>query len=696
MQEEKEELIYAEEEPDIGFLTTAYTRTIRDLDTFFFQCRQNYEDRRCMWQGKSEDLRKNAPDAFPWQGASDQEAQIIGERVDTYVALFMQALKRSHIKAFPTKMEAMPRAAVVSAFLKYMMATYIRGFYSEMERCANFGLEKGLMVSYVGWQKESRTFLQDMSLEEIGQMAPELVDIINGGEDDEALAGLLQQMFPGLSTKRAKRGIKDLRDKGTATLSVSRLSVNRPTVEACLPDGEVFFPSWCSDAQRAPYVFWRKLMTAQEIEKKVTASGWDRDWAEYVIEHLGGQGTQELLVDSEYLTRSTNHHPTTFSDNQELYLVVFAYQRLIDEDDGSEGIYCTAFSPFFDGASEPGTQPYAKRELLNGYDDYPFVVTKVQEDNKRLYDTVAIPEKLRGIQWEVKAQRDARIDRAGLTTCPPREGPLGKAPPDWGPGRYIGVRRRGEVGYVEIPRGDATSNEVELTLLAQADKIVGLDYNIPNAPIRQQFYVDKMLEHAKEVLKMAYKAFQRFGPDEVFFNVTGFPDPVTIDNIDEEDFNITINFDTLSNDPETMKARAEQMASLMQFDTSGRLDKGKFMEFIAMSIDPAFADYILLPAEENQQKMAKEITTDLTKIFSGIEVPAQPNGAQFAMQLIQAYAQQPDIAQRLQGDDAFATRLRKYAEQYQFQLQQAQNAQVGRIGTAPAQMGGVQTQGMNQ
>ena len=38
--------------------------------------------------------------------------------------------------------------------------------------------------------------------------------------------------------------------------------------------------------------------------------------------------------------------------------------------------------------------------------------------------------------------------------------------------------------------------------------------------------------------------------------------------------------------------------------------------------------------------------------------------------------------------------MQKYVAQYQFQMQQAQNAQIGRIGTAPAQMGSVQTQGM--
>ena len=66
------------------------------------------------------------------------------------------------------------------------------------------------------------------------------------------------------------------------------------------------------------------------------------------------------------------------------------------------------------------------------------------------------------------------------------------------------------------------------------------------------------------------------------------------------------------------------------------------------------------------------------------------------MQILQSYVQQPDIAARLQSDPAFSARLQKYMGQYQFSMQQAQNAQIGRIGTAPAEMGGVQTQQMQQ
>jgi mevalonate pyrophosphate decarboxylase len=122
----------------------------------------------------------------------------------------------------------------------------------------------------------------------------------------------------------------------------------------------------------------------------------------------------------------------------------------------------------------------------------------------------------------------------------------------------------------------------------------------------------------------------------------------------------------------------------------------KLLEFTASSINPIFADYVLQPAEEAQQKVAKNVTDDLAKIFAGIEVPAQPNGAQMAMQMIQAYVQQPDIMQRAQQDEAFAARLQKYASQYEFMMQQAQNAEIGRIGTQGANMGGINTQNMQQ
>jgi hypothetical protein len=681
---EDESLIYLDKEPDIGALANAYDTCLVDLDYYFESCLRSYNDRRNIWDGKSDDLRKNGANAFPWQGASDQEVNVVGERIDMYVALFDQALARSHIKAFPTSMSAMPKAAVVSGFLKWMRSSYIPDFKRQMELGGNYLMEKGIMVSYVGWNREKRSYLQKVSLQEIQQASPDLAELILSGEDDEILLNLVKQSFPDLSPKRAKKSIRDLRKTGVSEIPLTRQTVDCPVVYACAPDGEVMFPSYISDPQRAPYMFWRTFLTAQELEKKVTNQGWDKDWVDNAIATL--RGKDSMYLDGEKVKTQTR---LPITDDNDLVMVVYAYQRLIDEEDGSEGIYCTVF--------HPQTEGFAKHELLNGYDEYPFVVTRLSNDQKRMYEVQTFSDILRGPQMQIKTERDSRIDRASLATLPPIMHPAGRPPSDWGPGRRVPYRRMGEIAFGPIPPNDGGSVESELSMRGQADRAIGLDLTNPLSSARQQYYIGKFLDHVKDVLTMAWKLYQRMGPDEVFFQVTGNPNPqVMTKGSPDENFSIMVSFDSLSSDPETAETQLKSMVSLTQLDRNGILDVNKLLEFAASSINPIFADYVLQPVEEAQQKVQKNVTDDLAKIFAGIEVPAQPNGAQIAMQLVQAYAQQPDVAQRAQSDEAFAARLQKYAGQYQFQLQQAQNAEIGRIGTAPAEMGGMTTQGMKQ
>jgi hypothetical protein len=681
---EGESLIYLDKEPDVGALTYAYDTALIDLDEYFQTCLRSYDERRNIWPGKSDDLRKQGANAFPWQGASDQEVNVIGERIDTYVALFDQALQRSHIKAFPTSMASMPRAAMVSGFLKWMRSTYIPNFRESMELGANYLLEKGLMISYVGWQRESRTYLQTMTLDEIAQAAPEMVDLLMDENATEMALALISQAFPALSGKRARKALKDLRSKGEAQIPIPRVTVDRPVVHSCAPDGEVILPPYVSDPQRSPYIFWRTFLTAQELEKKVTNEGWDEDWVENAIERL--RGKDSMYLDGE---KQKNVTRLPITDDNDLVMVVYGYQRLIDEEDGSEGIYCTVF--------HPTTEGYAKHELLNGYDDYPFVVTRLSNNQKRMYEVQTFGDILRGAQLQIKTERDSRVDRSSLATLPPLMHPAGKPPSDWGPGRRIPYRRLGEIQWGPTPPPDNGSVEVEVSMIGQADRSVGLDLNNPLSSMRQQYFVSKFLDHVRDVLGLAWKLYQRMGPDEVFFQVTGNPNPQTMTKGSaDENFSIVVNFDSQSNDPETAETQLKNMVSLVQLDRNGIMDVNKLLEFTASSINPIFADYVLQPAEEAQQKVMKNVTDDLSKIFAGIEVPAQPNGAQIAMQMLQAYVQQPDVAARAQQDEAFAARLQKYMEQYQFQLQQAQNAEIGRIGTAPAEMGGMQTQGMQQ
>jgi len=687
-----ESLTYLQDEPDIQTLRYAYDQTVTELESYFDLCRSSYDDRRNYWPGKSRDHRKHGADAFPWEGASDIECHVIDERITRLVSLFMSALKRANVRAFPVESSDVARSKLVSGFLKWMVSSgYIPRFYREMELGANYLLERGILITYVGWHREDRRFLQKLDINQIAQISPEVALAIQEGGNDEDLVVLLQATFEGTSPKRAKKALKELRKNGETELPIVRRQINAPEVKTLAPDGDFFFPPYVTDPQRAPYCFWRTYYTPQELENKVVTDGWDEDFVDYVIEHYRGVNIDSIEREQE------GRRSISLTDNayeaEELIEITYGYQRLIDPEDGSEGIYCTVFHRDFDGNEM--AQGYAKFELLNGYEDYPVVVTKLSEDSKRLYDTNTIPSVLRGIQNQVKVERDSRIDRNSLATLPPILHPVGQAPNDWGPGRMIPYRRKGDLDFAPTPAYNQGSLEMEQTQQSQADRLVGLDEGSAISQIRQQFLVDKFLSHTAEVLRMAFKCFQRFGPDEVFFRVTGTPDPIQFNKGNpDENFDILINFDVQNTDPETVKSKLQQFVQLNQLNANNRLNVDNLLDIAAAEIDPVMADAVLQPVETAQQEMVKDVTDDLAKIYSGIEMPARPSGASIAIQVIQQYTSQPDIAQRLQTDPAFAERLQKYAGQYTFQVQQAQNAQIGRVGTAPAQMGEIDTQNL--
>ena len=662
-------LTYSSKKPDIDVLVSAYEQTTTELEGYFDTCRNNYDDRRNFWPGKSKDLRKHGSDAFPWEGASDMEAHTIDERITRLVSLFMSSLSRANVRAFPVESGDIERSRVVSSFLKWMTNSgYIPRFKQEMELGANYLLERGILITYVGWNREDRSYLQRLSLEQIGQIAPDLAEMIINESEDDMVVSQLQQAFNGVTAKRAKKALKSLRKTGFAELPVVRRQVDAPNIKTLAPDGDFFFPSYVTDPQRAPYCFWRTYYTAQELENKVLTDGWDEEFVDKVIENFRGVSIDS--VEREQEGRRSITQTDDVYEAEELIEIVHGFQRLIDPEDGSEGIYETVFHKLED-------ELYAKHELLNGYEDYPVVVTKFSEDSKRLYDTISVASLLRGIQNQVKIERDARIDRASISTLPPLMHPVGQAPTDWGPGRFVPYRRKDEIHFADTPKSVDLqgSIEIETTLQAQADRIMGLDEGNQISQVRKQFLVDKFLSHAAEVLRMSFRCFQRFGPDAIFFRVTGVPDPQEFSKGDpDENFDIMVTYDVLNSDPDTQENKLKQMVQLISLDRNGRINTDILLDVLAGSVDPVLADAVLQPTEVAQDKVIKDVTDDLTKIHAGIEMPARPNGGQIAMQLIQQYTQQPDIAQRLQTDQGFAQRLQKYMAQYEFAQAQQGNA----------------------
>ena len=237
-----ESLTYVSDEPDIKTLKYAYDQTVTELEAYFDLCRTSYDDRRNWWPGKSRDHRKHGADAFPWEGASDVECHVIDERITRLVSLFMASLNRANVRAFPVESGDIARSKVVSGFLKWMVSSgYIPRFYREMELGANYLLERGILITYVGWQREDRRFLQKLDINQIAQISPDVALAIQEGNDDEELVALIEATFDGTNKKRAKNAIKELRKNGTTELPVVRRQVMPPMLRRLLPMGTSFF-----------------------------------------------------------------------------------------------------------------------------------------------------------------------------------------------------------------------------------------------------------------------------------------------------------------------------------------------------------------------------------------------------------------------------------------------------------------------
>jgi len=166
-----------------------------------------------------------------------------------------------------------------------MVASYIPQFKRQMELGSNFLLERGMMITYVGWQREDRTFKQKLTLDQLQALSPQVVQAVLEKKSDKQLIEMLKSQFGGMTDIKAKKALKDLRDVGIAEFPIVRRSVDCPLVQSLAPDGDVLFPAYTTDPQKVPYCFWRVLMTAQQIRNKVNTEGWDKDWVEYVIEN---------------------------------------------------------------------------------------------------------------------------------------------------------------------------------------------------------------------------------------------------------------------------------------------------------------------------------------------------------------------------------------------------------------------------
>ena len=679
---EKDLQEFDRDSPDVDFLKSDLERCRNNLSYWQSKAEEARESRRNEWPGKGRNGQKEGQGAFPWQGASDLEPNLINPLIDGDVALLTSSLNKGNLLASPVESGDIPTAKTVTDFMRWRLDSM-----SELPReagvAANLLLEQGIAFLGIYWKREVKRIYQPITMGEIEQQAPEVAAAILDPDMKETVSEMLQGVFPKLRKKRITRMVNELRKDGVTEIPSEKVTANRPSVKAYELGRDLIVDSNVLDLQAARAVYCVHYLTPEQAKEMVLTGNWDSEFVEDCIENSQGDfPAQTPEVFNTYVTGGYG----SFDQYEGLIRLITCYRKEIDED-GVPICTTTIFSETVEGFAKYSTEMYG--------DGYPFVAITREHLSRRLFDSRGYPELLRSYQLAVKTEMDARRDRASMSTVPPMEVLAGRKPEQVGPGSVIPVRRRGEVGFMEIPRYSPASTEVEMQLRQLADKVTGRatsEADAVEANVMRQSLVNNWLHGWTQVLRQFWAMERQYGNPEQWFRVTGSEQGVQLlmdQTADEYDFQISWNANNA--DEAAVVKKLETVGQVLsQYDRQGQARYDAFLQTFLEAIDPGLASKLIAPAEEATNKEVMETSEDIAKIFSGqvVNAPESAN-VQLRLQMLQQYLQgteeipASDIQERMQTDEQFAARLQNYASQLEFQQTQQRNALTGQLGAPP-------------
>ena len=674
--------------PDINELRDDFNRVRNELGWWITRSEENRNVRFNLWPNKSEDGRKHGPQAWPWDNASDLEVFHTDNLITSSVAMLKSSLKKSNLICAPVESSDVANASMVTEFMKWLVFSQMDELSRESEVLANNVLEKGLGILGVYWKREVQKNYRTLTIAKL--MRDPDMGVALETNDPGIIAELMRNKDASIVDDDLEGKILELLE-GTANVryTVNEVTCNRPYIKTYELGRDILIDANVMDLQSARSIYCLHYFTPEELKGKVHSDGWDEKFVDDAIEHYTGDSPS---VRQSQPTIFPNRDHEQKQNYEGLIQVICSYRREVDEN----GVPIMSMTVFTERGED---ELYATHTTITTSPaQYPFIAFPRECVTQRLFDSRGWPELLRGYEYGIKTERDARRDQASLSTVPPLEYVVGRAPASIGPGAKIPVRRRGEVGYMEIPRYSPASTEVENSLLTQSYKVTGRPTDEADAVfanVLTQSMVDNWLNGWKQVLNQIWSLQKSYGDDKVWFRVTNNENGVEI-YMDEtgNKYDIELSWNTLNADEDKQLEKLEKVGTIMsQFDRNGQVDFGEFTRVFVESIDANLATKLIQPKETATQREEEETSADIAKIASGQVVNAPPNAnAELRMSVIQNWLQGTedipgtDIQEKLQQDEGFQARLQTYMGQLQQAVQQQKNALIGKLGTPPGNM----------
>lgn len=637
--------------------------------------------RACIWAGQSPDERIYGEDAFPFAGASDLRVRTADRLVRVRVAEALTALLRAQ-PSFGTAQVSPEAARFLSAAWQGTMEKDLELEWQEQMALLSlylWGGGRGLAGLWIGWDGAEEWARAEYTLDEARARAEEAGIDPNAFDmalaDPEQLAEVLKAA--GLSRpSRALTEAKGLVETGILKTAEPRRVRWKPRVQALELGVQLFVdPSvGVGRGDDAEFIHMVEWLSPLQLRARALQEDWDEKYLRALIDK-GPNFSDAIFPEWDYPSPQALK-PSRVEMQREAgnYQVVTSYVRAMGPD-GLPGRWRVVWCP---GIADKAARP---AELVeNPWGGWPVMLVSSEVRGPGAMDALGASLKMAGLQTQAKLTADMVADLSMLQLPPV----VSKGVGNNGAGRGVtieplAVNQIGpgeDVAFMTPPQLPQTSlawmKEIRLMTAEAGD--------LPHEEISPELTATLQEERLGLWLKQCSEAVRR-----VLMLVLSKMDPEAVGAFPElgrGSFPVRLRYNARAWDMEYMERLAKIMNQLLvPLDRSGRLNLSEFVACAVMDLLPTHAE-LLKPSEDDA---ARDEIADEERVYvrmrGGIrtEVP-EGGGADYERRLsfYQQLEQDPDVYADLAPDKVALIDERKQA--LAFQLQQLQNAQIGRVG----------------
>lgn len=656
------------------------------------------------------DPNNPAVQPWPWPGACDTRVRTVERIIGEHRTLHSFAMRNWKWQAKSSRPAATIRdSQQATTLLNWMLFTHNQ---AEMHRESRLAMSwrngYGAAIIDACWKQSRQLDYIDVNVAGLQEFInePAVASFLGGagagnipiGENlnildlqqmimDPAYADDLARLFRAVShdfltLREARKKLDDLRQLRTVQVPIPYVFESRPCITALRAMVDCYFPPVTGDFQLATAYDRVEFVSETTLRDRIKTQGYNPRFVDAALEQRGpSSNTDWRTIANLERANITGTSPGPLENDIELH---HFYTRA--QDRGVPVRFYTVFhmDVEFEAMHKPAGYDHGESTLH---------AMRFELDDRPILSSRGIAEIAYTWEQELKAQYDAQSDRTALSLRPPlmtTYDQVQKMKESIQPGLVFPMRKFDEAEFMKLPPWD----QVSILVIQEVEKrvrdhfaIFGNDVDPDLKKLRREEIVGDFILEWKPIAQQVMKLARQLLPDDDVAQIVGplqRPFHITRAEIQSE-YELSGTVDLRSIDNDFLKEKLGFLTQLAQLDTMGLLDRAAMLKAGAEAIDYSFADMAIQNPQAASQKEIEDEQTKIDLIIGSGQDQPLPQGANYQLRLqtlqskMGSITSNPATSQIIQQNPKILQVIMNRAQYFQRQLQQQQNAQIGRM-----------------